>query len=292
MYALDDWFPGDLLASNAAFFTLGHCDSAIPHTLVFADTLYHLRSAERNPNVSALITSLELARSVGAGKGMVVVDNPRTEFYRLHERLIGLPDYSCHVEPYIAASARIHPTAVVSARCSIGEEVVIGPRVVVADDCIIEDGVFIDAGAVIGVEGILYYREAGRIHPVSHAGGVRIGAGAKVLAQAVVARAIHPPDMTRVGQRSIIGIASCVGHEAMVGADVVIQGNCVLARRSSVENGALVSSNSVIREYTRVGAGASVKAGSIVISSVSPGGEVSGNFARDHARHLRQSLAK
>ncbi len=292
MFELDDCFSPDEVRRNAVFHTLGHCQGETPHILAFADTGYHVRAALRNPNVSALITSTALAHLVQAEKGCVAVADPRISYYQLHARLLGDSRYRCQVEPFIAASARIHPSAILSERCSIGDGVVIGPRVVIGEDCIVEAGAFIDAGAVIGAEGILYYLDGGRIRPVRHAGGVRIEQGAQVLAQAVVARAIHPPEMTRVGARSIVGIASTVGHEARVGNDVVIQGNCVLARRCRIDDGALIASGSVIREYTHVGHGASVKAGSIVVSAVPAGSEVSGNFARDHARHLRQSLAK
>ena len=61
-------------------------------------------------------------------------------------------------------------------------------------------------------------------------------------------------------------------------------------QRSCIGDGAWVGTSAMVREYIHVGAGASVKAGSVVVEDVPEGAEVSGNFALPHARRMMQYL--
>jgi UDP-3-O-[3-hydroxymyristoyl] glucosamine N-acyltransferase len=172
----------------------------------------------------------------------------------------------------------------------VGIGVVISEHVVVKGDVIIGDGCFIDVGAIIGAEGLLYYKDADANRRISHRGGVVIGTNATILANAVVAQGIHPGRPTVVGEHAIVGIATNVGHEAVLGKNVVISGNCVIARGAQIGDGAWIGASATVREYVQVGERANVKAGSVVVEDVPAGSEVSGNFAIPHNRRILQYL--
>lgn len=278
---LSNYFDAVEVRRDGAFADLGHADSAMAGTLAYCDTVHYLEIAGANPCVSCILTTPELATQAAAGKGLAVFADPRTAFYRLHERL----------DHFVTQGETIiHPSAVVSAKAEIGRGVVVAERAVIMDNVVVGDGAFIDAGAILGAEGLLYIREGGNNRRIRHRGGVRIGNHVTVLASAVVARAIHPGSPTCVGDYSIVGIASTIGHEASVGRNCVISGNCVIARRACIGDGAWVGASSMVREYIQVGARASVKAGSVVVEDVPEGHEVSGNFAVSHKRRMMQFL--
>lgn len=278
---LSDYFDPSEVMCDGTFEDLGHADSVVAGTLVYCDTVHYLQVASANPHVSCILTTLDLAAQAPSGKGLAVSSNPRNAFYRLHE---GLDPYSLQGETII------HPSAIVSSRARIGRGVVIAERVVIMDDVVVGDHSFIDAGAILGAEGLLYIREGGNNRRIRHRGAVFIGNHVTVLASAVIARGIHPGQPTHIDDYSIVGIATSIGHEARVGRNCVISANCVIARRACIGDRAWVGASAMVREYVQVGAGASVKAGSVVVEDVPEGAEVSGNFAVSHTRRMMQYL--
>ena len=278
---LSDYFSPDHVKRDGRFAQLGHADSAKPGTLAYCDSIHYLVMANANANVSCILAAPELLAQASVEKGLVVQAGPRNAFYRLHERLD---------PPASEGEILIDPSAVVSPKASIGRGVIISERVVIRDDVVVGDGSFIDAGAILGAEGLLYLREEGDNHRIRHRGAVSIGSNATILANAVVVRAIHPGQPTVIGDNAIVGIASTIGHEASLGRNCVISGNCVIARRVQIGEGAWIGTSATVREYVRIGARASVKAGSVVVDDVPEDAEVSGNFALPHRRRLLQFL--
>ena len=90
-----------------------------------------------------------------------------------------------------------------------------------------------------------------------------------------------------IGDNSIIGISTNIGHEAQIANNCVFSSNCVVARRAKVNDHVWVGPSSVIREHVIIGKYAQIKLGSVVISNVDEAGEVSGNFALNHKKNLR-----
>lgn len=278
---LSEYFSPDEVRRDGGFAELGHAESLAPGTLAYCDSVHYLEAANANANVSCVLVTPELVSKVDPGKAVAVLANPRNAFYQLHERL----DVSPRRDDTV-----IHPSAIVSPKAKIGSGVVISERVVIRDDVEVGDGSFIDAGAILGAEGILYIQEDGDNKRIRHRGAVSVGSHAVILANAVVVRAIHPGLPTVIGDNAIVGIASTIGHEARLERNCVISGNCVIARRARIGEGAWIGTSAMVREYVRIGARASVKAGSVVVEDVPEGAEVSGNFAVSHRRRLLQYL--
>ena len=278
---LSEFFSGGEVQRDGGFADLGHADSLAPGTVAYCDSVHYLEVANANANVSCILVTPELADKVAAEKAMAVMPSPRNAFYRLHERLETSPRRD---------ETTIHPSAIVSPRAKIGKGVIISERVVIRDDVEVGDGSFIDAGAILGAEGILYIQEEGNNQRIRHRGAVSVGSNAAILANAVVVRAIHPGLPTVIGDHAIVGIASTIGHEAHLERNCVVSGNCVIARRARIGEEAWIGTSATVREYVRIGARASVKAGSVVIEDVAEEAEVSGNFAGPHRKRLLQYL--
>ena len=279
-----------ILQRDGSFKALGHADSNVKGTLAYGDTVFYIDRANKNENISCLITKREYAKQVDASKGLLLCQNPRDAFYELHNELLTKNLIDLKLNCTVGKGCEIHPRAIVSRKTKIGNNVVISENAVIKDNVIIGDNTFIDAGVVIGNEGLLYITKQGRHCRVKHGGGVEIGENVAILSNAVVVKSIHETLLTRIGDNSIIGIMSAIGHEAQIGANCVISGNCVIARRATVKDGAWIGSSSVVREYISIGENAQVMAGSVVVKDVAPGKSVSGNFAVDHSKRLKDFL--
>lgn len=278
---------GDLI-KDGEFSTLGNVDSPTEGTLAYCDTIFYLNLANMNDHVACVITQPELADRANADKGLLVSSNPRNAFYELHRTLLHKGRYGTTLQYQRGRNCIIHPTAIISERTHIGDDVRIAQHVVVKDEVSIGDGTFIDAGAVIGAEGLLCTMEDGRPCLVEHAGGVQIGCNAAILSNAVVVKSVHNQSFTIIGDNTVIGIATTIGHDAYVGKNCVILGNCVIARSAHIDDSAWIGSSCVVREHVQIGKFARVNAGSIVIDDVKESASVSGNFAVDHKVNLMQ----
>jgi UDP-3-O-[3-hydroxymyristoyl] glucosamine N-acyltransferase len=242
--------------------------------------------------VSCVITTDELAGYIDHSKGLILSTKPRNAFFNLHNKLVEKDLIRLEIDYGVGENCSFHPSAIISKRSKIGNNVIINENVVIKENVTIGDNTFIDAGAVIGCEGLLFIIEDDKHVFVRHAGGVKIGSNVTILSNAVIARSINNSCLTEIGDYSIVGIATNIGHEARIGFKCVISGNCVIARRVFINDGAAIGSSAVIREHVIIGKGAQVKAGSIVVKDVGDNQAVSGNFALEHNKHLRLHIRR
>ena len=112
-----------LVERDCNFNHLGYVDSASNGVLAYADTYKYLSLAKKNPNLTALITTPKLKESASQFFGLVVVDNPRNLFYKIHQYFIDNKCYKMIFEAGVGDGCEIHPTAIVSPNCCIGNNV-------------------------------------------------------------------------------------------------------------------------------------------------------------------------
>jgi len=284
---ISDFFEENQIVMDGEFRTLGYVDSSISGTLAYGDTACHLKIASMNKNISCIITREDMANYVSGEKGFIFSIQPRNTFYKLHNRLMQSEGYGLQIDSGIGHNCVIHPSAIVSEKTKIGNNVTILENVVIKDGVTIGDNTFIDTGAVIGCDGLLYYFEGERPVFIRHAGGVSIGCNVTILSGAMIVKSVHESFLTVIGNNSIIGISTNIGHEARIGNNCVFSSNCVVARRAQIGNGVFLGPSSVIREHVRIEENAWVRLGSVVIQSVGSGESVSGNFAMNHQLNLR-----
>jgi len=287
---LSSFLSPEAIIRDGNFRHLGYVDSTVPESLVFCNSRFYIETAAENPNVSCIITTPQLKKYIGNQTALAISKTPRIDFYKVHHAVSKVSSPGYPRQYGIGKNCTLHPTAVISRKSRIGDNVTISENVVIKAGVNIDDGTFIDANAIIGCDGLLYYRENNQIRFVKHSGGVRIGKGVTILSGAVIARSVHDTFLTTVDDHSIIGITSNIGHEVQINKNCVISSNCVIARRAVIEVDSWVGPSSMIREHVRVGAGAQIKLGSIVIDDVEPGKSVSGNFAMNHHKNLRRFM--
>lgn len=174
---------------------------------------------------------------------------------RLSGTLVGMP--------------QIHPTAVVSPQATLEEGVRVGPLCVVegpvhlAADVRLMGSNWLRGPMRIGEDTLLYPGACVGLPPQHKAiaesdevGGVEIGAGCVLREHTTVHAAMKPGERTRVGERLYLMAGAHIGHDCVVGDDVIVCNGSVLAGHVEVHERAYVSGLVSVHQFCRIGTGA------------------------------------
>lgn len=189
----------------------------------------------------------------------------------------------------IAASARIHPMAVVEDGAVIGENVVVGPFSHVGPRVVLKDGVELVSHAV--VTGNTEIGRNGRIFPMAVIGGVsqslhEAGENSSltvgdncVMREGVTMNCgtVGGGGRTTVGNNCLFLANSHVAHDCQLGNDIIMSNNVMLAGHVHVADRAILGGGCAVHQFTRIGRQAFVGGLSAVNYDVIPYGMLNGN---------------
>jgi UDP-N-acetylglucosamine acyltransferase len=185
----------------------------------------------------------------------------------------------------IDSTARIEDGAVIGEGTSIGPYCVIGPHVVIGDNCKLVAHVHVTAQTTIGNDCTIYPFVSLGTPPqsLSYRGELtrlQIGQGCTVREQVTMnAGSVAGGGITRVGDRGYFMNCSHVGHDCIVGNDVVFATSATLGGHSEIGDFVFIGGLSAVHQFTRVGAQVMVGALSGVRSDVIPFALASGHYA-------------
>ncbi|MBP2559154.1 UDP-N-acetylglucosamine acyltransferase [Neorhizobium galegae] len=189
----------------------------------------------------------------------------------------------------IAASARIHPLALIEDGAVIGENVVVGPFSHVGPQVVLKDGVELLSHAV--VSGRTEIGRNCRIFPMAVIGGVSQSlheAGADstltvgdncVMREGVTMNCgtVGGGGKTVVGNNCLFLANSHVAHDCQLGSDIIMSNNVMLAGHVHVADRAILGGGCAVHQFTRIGRQAFIGGLSAVNYDVIPYGMLNGN---------------
>jgi UDP-3-O-[3-hydroxymyristoyl] glucosamine N-acyltransferase len=243
--------------------------------LVFVEDAGGLQAALAN--TASAVLGGEFAAGA-KGKAIVVVEHPRLAFARVAawigsgvKREVGV-----HASAVVHASARlservsVEALAVIGVGASIGEGswvgagAVIGDGVVVGRNCEIYpravlypgtslgDRVQVHAGAVLGSDGFGYVRDAksGRYEKFPQIGTLRIGDDVEIGANSTLDRGAL--DATVIARGTKIDNLVHVGHNVVLGEDVVLAAQVGISGSTVVGNGVVMGGQAGIGDHARI----------------------------------------
>lgn len=174
-------------------------------------------------------------------KNYIIVDNPRLEFIK----------YAWEYHPPEGDKGPVK----------------IGKRVTIGENC------------SIGYDGFGYERdETGKLWKFPHYGGVVIESDVEISSNVCIDRATF--GNTHIGQGTKFDNKIHIGHNNRIGKNCVITAGVVTSGSVTVEDNVWLGVSSCIREGLRIGEGALVGIGAVVIRDVEPYTTVIGNPAR------------
>ncbi len=202
----------------------------------------------------------------------------------------------------------IHPTAVVAATAHVGmgtqiaayaiiEEGVqigahctIGPRVTLHTGTTLGDRVVVQASAVLGSTGFGYARdpETGTYLLFPQQGTLHVADDVEIGANTTIDRGALGE--TRIGRGTKIDNLVHIGHNCVIGENVIIAAQTGISGSSIIEDGAILGGQVGIGEHATVGAGVILGGGAGVLSNKKmhgPGQVFWGRPARPLKEYLR-----
>lgn len=263
-----------------------YANSPISNTLCFVLNLEFLKVANKNNNISAIITTTQLAEYVSEDKGLVISHNPKKDFFRLHNEFIKNGLNKMSIISSIDPSAMIAKTAVIYDHVQIGRNVVIEDFAVINSNSIIGDNSYIAQNVVIGARGMHNTMVDGKFIHVEDAGGVKIGKDCEVLSGAIVQKSYFA-ELVEIGNQSKISVGVKIGHGCKIGERTLIAGSAQIAGYNTIGDDVWIGPSSVLAHGLTIGNRAQIKLGSVVIKNVKENEEVSGNFAYNHGKRIR-----
>lgn len=179
----------------------------------------------------------------------------------------------------IGPGTRIGSGTVVGRDAHIGTDCVLGRCVVVRRGCRLGNRVRLGDGAVIGSRGFGLVGRNGaragkRAVPIKQVGTVIIEDDVEIGANSTVDRATL--GATRIGQGTKIDNLVQVGHNVIIGRDVIIAAQTGLSGSVRIGDGAVLGGQVGVADHICIGAGAQVGAKSGVGSDVPAGSRVAG----------------
>ncbi len=193
----------------------------------------------------------------------------------------------------------VHPTAIVSPRAEIADDVEVGPYAV------IDAGVRVGAGTRIAAHAVLTGRttlgERNVVHPFAVVGGepqmkkpgvVVSGKGSliigddNVIREHVTLNLSSGDEPTRVGSHNLLMTGCHVAHDVRVGSHCVIANGVQLAGHVVVEDWVTFGGASAVAQLLRIGEGAFVAGGAMVERDVPPFVIAQGDRARVRALNV------
>ena len=225
------------------------------------------------------------------------VDDPRYAFALVAKHLKGK-----------GFEAGVHASAIAGRGVEIGEGTGIGPGVVLGDgvrigrDCHIMarvtiysgtelgDRVIVQAGAVLGSTGFGYARhtESGEYLLFPQQGALHVEDDVEIGANSTIDRGALGE--TRIGRGTKIDNLVHIGHNCLIGKNVIIAAQTGISGSSIVEDGAILGGQVGIGEHATVGAGVILGGGAGVLSGKKmrgPGQVFWGRPARPLKEYLR-----
>ncbi|MCI5698577.1 MAG: UDP-3-O-(3-hydroxymyristoyl)glucosamine N-acyltransferase [Clostridiales bacterium] len=242
-------------------------------------------------NIKLIITKRYIAEKIRETRkdiGLIVVDDPRNCFFKLHNYLAKKTIYKReNFKSKIDDSAKISQLSSISQNnVVIGENTIIEEFVVVRENTIIGDNVIIRAGSTIGSEGFEFKTLDEETYRVEHIGGVILEDNVEIQYNTCVDRAIYPWDNTFIGTHSKIDNLVHVAHGVRLGKNVMIAAGATIGGRCNIGDNSWIGIGAVIRNGLMLGDNSRANMGSVVTKNVESNESVSGNFAIEHRKFI------
>lgn len=280
-----------LVYRNGCFKSLGLIGYSFnDHVLTFIEDEKYIQ--EIDENISCIICKKELTKIIERKfkGGIIVSDNPRVEYFSIHNNLSEDKLYIRKKnKTEIGKGAKISKFASINEfNVVIGENVIIEDFVVIEENTVIGDNCIIRSGAKLGSEGFEFKRVSGNeIMAVKHLGGVIINNNVEIQYNTCIDKAVYPWDNTIIGEYCKIDNLVHIGHAVKLGEGCMVAANSLIGGRTEIGEKSWIGISATISNGLVIGERAKINIGSVVTKNIEKDNSVSGNFAIDHSKFIK-----
>lgn len=276
--------------------TLAPIESGGEGALTFIRTQTFAKFWAESKCQAALVTKgVEVPDHNPDERALIMVDDADIAVVRILEMIdpgVAKPEAGIHPSAHIDTEAHIDPSASIGPGCvvmgnasigpasvlmanvyigadaQVGAECLFHPGVVLGDRCSIGDRCQLFANCVIGADGFGYLpgdEQRGAVK-VPQIGTVEIGDDVEIGACSTIDRAKF--GVTRIGNRTKIDNQVHVGHNCIIGDDVLLCGRTTLGGSATIGDRTMVGGAVVLNDQANVGKDVKIAGGSIVLDSI------------------------
>jgi UDP-N-acetylglucosamine acyltransferase len=159
----------------------------------------------------------------------------------------------------IHLAAVVDPGARIGNNVEIGPYAVIGPEVTLGDNTKLQSHVVIEGTVTIGSNNFIGHGAIIGTAPqdLSFAPErktrVEIGNDNVIREYCTIHRGSAEGSTTQIGNRNFVMVSAHVGHNCVIGSNVIIANNCLLGGHVAIDDGAFLGGSCVFHQFMRVG---------------------------------------
>src|SRR6516162_11383991 len=185
----------------------------------------------------------------------------------------------------IDPASRVENGAVIGEGTEIGPYCIIGPHTVIGENCRLISHVQVMGHTTIGADCVIspFVALGGAPQDLSYRGEptrLEIGGGCMIREGVTMnVGTVKGGGLTRVGERGFFMNNSHVGHDCLVGSDVIFATSATLGGHCEIGDHVYLGGLSAVHQFTRIGSGVMVGGVCGVRGDVIPYGLVNGQYA-------------
>ena len=261
------------------------------NTLSFINSEKYLKYVDKN--ITCIVCSEKmLPYFVDKNIGVVLSNDPKNTFYEIYSQLFsrGMFGYSENViskKSYISPNAFIANFGVV-----IGNNCTIEDGVVIREGTILEENVIVRNNSVLGSEGFEVAEIRGKKIIVPHTGYCIIKNNVEILNNTCVCKGLFKGYDTIIEKNVKIDNFVQIAHAVKIGENSEVAGGVVISGNTEIGKKAWIGPNATISNGIKIGDNVHINIGAVVVNDLKDGEYVSGNYAYDHRKFLKDFISK
>ena len=251
----------------------------------FNDEKYY-KEIENNKSITCIVTTEEVAQKIKKNKyGIIISENPRKDFFELHNKLVKEGFYFTKRENQISEKAYISEKANIgSYNIIIEDDVIVEADVTIYENVTIKKGTIIKSGTILGADGFQYIRNKDDIIKVEPAGELEIAEDVVIHNNSVIDKGIF--GKTFIGENTKIYNLVHVAHDSKIGKNVFLTAGVIICGRVKIGANSYLGPNCTIKNGLFLGENTKISMGSVVTKDVKDNEVVTGNFAIPHEQFI------
>ncbi len=225
------------------------------------------------------------------GKILLISSDPFRDYVKLvkHFRKFIPQDSFIHPDAQIGEGTILQPGVFVGQNVVIGRNCIIHSNVSIYDHTTIGDNVIIQANSVIGGEAFYFKRRETYWDKMESCGSTVIGNNVEIGALCTIDKGVS--GATTVGDGCKFDNHIQVGHDSIIGKNVLIGAHSAIAGVTIIEDDCILWSKVAVNKDLVIGKGTVLLATSAVDKSVEPGKVLFGSPAIDARRKWKELAA-
>ena len=255
--------------------------------LTFLNDEKYYKEIENNKSITCIITTKEVLEKIKENKyGIILSENPRKDFFELHNKLVKENFYFSKNENKISEKAIISEKATIGEyNIIIEEDVIIESNVTIYENVTIKKGSIIRSGTRVGGNGFEFSRFGEEVLSIEFAGDVFIDENVEIQNNTCVDRGVF--DRTYLGKNVKVDNLVHIAHDVKIGDNTLVVACTLIGGRTRIGKNSYLGPNCTVKNGLILGENSKVSMGAVVTKDVKDNEVVTGNFAIPHEQFIK-----